>query len=160
MKITTPILATDADKAAHADRVAAALAVQSALWAIGPGHVLQVARGTLAAGDEVLLSDLGEHTGTLSLRDRMAALVSQGVVVRAAEHQYRRADVAAADSASVRFHVAGPALTTIAHCDGRTPCAQGIATKGARVLPSDVTDGMSGLLDLEARGLVVRSAST
>jgi hypothetical protein len=157
MQITTPNLTTDADKAAHADRVTAALATQAALWAIAPGHELTVPRATLTAGDEVLLNDLTDHAGALSLRDRMAALVAQGVVVRAAEHQHRRADVAAAGSASVRFHVAGSAITATAHMDGRTPCAHGTATKGTRVLPSDVTDGMSGLLELEARGLVVRS---
>ncbi|HEY4158678.1 MAG TPA: hypothetical protein VGM29_11300 [Polyangiaceae bacterium] len=159
MQITTPSLTTEQDRHAHAEHVAAAHASQSALWAVAPGHELQVPRGTLAAGDEVLLSDLAEHAGGLSLRDRMAALVSQGVIVRAAEHQHRRADVGAADSAPVRF-AATAALTTIAHHDGRTPCAHGTATKGQRILPSDVHDGMSGLLELEARGLVERVGST
>jgi hypothetical protein len=160
MQITTPNLASDADKSAHTDRVTAALATQAALWAVAPGHTLQVARGTLAAADEVLLGDLAEHAGSLSLRDRMAALVAQGVVVRAPEHHHRRNDVAAADHATVRF-TATQAFTTIAHMDGRTPCsAQGIAVKGQRVLPSDVHDGLSGLHELEARGLVVRTAST
>jgi hypothetical protein len=158
MQITTPTLTTDEDKVAHADRVTAAMATQAPLWAVSVGHTLQVARGTLVAGDEVLLTDLSDHAGTLSLRDRMAALVAQGVVLRSPERHHRRADVAAADTARARFHVAAQAITTIAHMDGRTPCsAQGIATKGMRVLPSDVTDGLSGLLEIEQRGLVVRS---
>ncbi|HEX3850354.1 MAG TPA: hypothetical protein VHW01_05270 [Polyangiaceae bacterium] len=132
MQITIPNLTTDADKAAHGERVAGALATQSALWAVAPGHELTVPRATLATGDEVLLNDLTDHAGALSLRDRMAALVAQGVVVRAAEHQHRRADVAAADSAAVRFHVAGSAIITIAHMDGRTPCVHTARQRRAR----------------------------
>ena len=38
MQITTAILVTEQDKAAHSDGVTAALATQAALWAIAPGH--------------------------------------------------------------------------------------------------------------------------
>ncbi|MEO7037662.1 MAG: hypothetical protein ABI548_27135 [Polyangiaceae bacterium] len=154
MKITMPIH-DESSARTHRERVAEVLQQQAPLWAVAPGHTLEVPRATLGAGDDVLLADVADAASALTPHQRMQGLVDLGIVLRAGSTEHRRADVTAADSASVRF-TATTALTTIAHHDNRTPCAHGVATPGMRLLPSDVTDGLSGLHALEARGLVVR----
>ena len=159
MKISAPFHSAE-NVPAHRAAIAAAQGNQAPLWAVAPNHTIEVPRGVLGPGDEVLLADVPDPAGKLSTRERMATLVGLGVVLRAPSTQHRLADVAAAARASVRFVVADQTVSVIPHMDGRTPCGQGLATKGMRVLPSDMHDGMSGLFELEARGLLVRDTST
>lgn len=158
MKISAPF--HDAKNVAtHRAAIATAEGNQAPLWAVAVGHTLEVSRGVLEPGDEVLLADVPDPAGKLSTRERMATLVGLGVVLRAPQVAHRRADVAAATNAAVRFVVADQTISVIPHMDGKTPCAQGLATKGMRVLPSDMHDGLSSLHELEARGLVVRESA-
>lgn len=145
MKLSIPTPKASDTHEAHLGRCRAQLSIQQHRWAVAPGHAMETPRGSLFEGSEVLLTDIADPRSTLSSHQRMKLFVDLGLVVEASHDQMR----------SVRY--IGPAFRV---CEKALAGMHGTVKPGAYIYPCDVADGMSGLLELEAKGLIERKGET
>lgn len=125
----------------HEEEAQAALARQSVQYAIAPRHHVDVPRGRLEAGDEILLSDLALPGKTVP-QLVMNELIKSGHVLKADEWRLR----AAKCPPDAEFRVAEEkALTS----------KRGVLGPGEQITPDDVQGGRDQLLHLASKGLVV-----
>jgi hypothetical protein len=131
---------------AHEAACNAARDRQAVRFAVAPERHLNVPRGRLRPGDEVLLSDLVDPVNGTSPVETMAQLVAAYTVIEATQQQMH----AGTCPADAPFRVANKALVV----------KRGILSPGAQILPTDVEGGEPHLLRLVDRGLVLRHATT